>query len=67
MAWRVGQVQSVRDSIGGFSGSGFVLHDDNGRPCITFGYLSEADARDGARQMQALIAGAKEIMRALQT
>ncbi len=65
MGWKVEQVQSVSDSIGGFSGSGFVLHDDDkGRPCIAFGYLSEADARDGARQMQALIAGAKEIMRA---
>lgn len=64
MAWKVGQVQSVRDSIGGFAGSGFVLHDDKGSPCVTFGYLSEAEAREGARQMQTLVAGADEIMRA---
>jgi hypothetical protein len=64
LAWKAGQVQSVSDGSGGFAGSGFALHDENGRPGITFGYLSETDAREGARQMQAMIAGTKEIMRA---
>jgi len=44
--WRVGNVQSV-DS-GDFLGSGFVLYDENGIPCVMFGYLSEGDAKSVA-------------------
>jgi hypothetical protein len=63
MVWRVGPVQDVRDDQKHFAGSGFVLHDDNDRPCITFGFISNADASVGAKKMSELIALSKEIMR----
>lgn len=37
-------MQLVADSFGGLSGSGFVLHDETGKPCVTFGYLTQKDA-----------------------
>ena len=42
--WRVGPVQTV--SGGSFWGSGFVLYDETGKPCVTFGYFSESDLRE---------------------
>jgi hypothetical protein len=62
MKWRVGSIQTVQDGVGGFSGTGFVLHDDNGRPCVTFGYLDQESALEGAT-LRKVLAGAKEIMR----
>jgi hypothetical protein len=47
-----------------FAGSGFVLHDDNGRPCVTFGFTSNVHASAGAKKMSELIALSEEIMRA---
>jgi hypothetical protein len=63
MGWRVGPVQRVMDDHKHFAGSGFVLLDDNGRPCVTFGFTSEQDASTGAKKMSELIALSKEIMR----
>jgi hypothetical protein len=64
MGWRVGSVQSVMDDHKHFAGSGFVLHDDHDRPCVTFGFTSKEDASVGAKKMSELIAMSKEIMRA---
>ena len=57
--WRVGNVQSV-DS-GAFSGPGFVLYDENGTPCVMFGYLSEGDAKAGHEHIQAALANAASV------
>jgi hypothetical protein len=57
--WRVGNVQSV-DS-GAFSGPGFVLYDENGIPCVMFGYLSEGDAKAGHEHIQAAFANAASV------
>jgi hypothetical protein len=35
--WRVGPVGSVSGER--FWGSGFVLYDETGKPCVTFGYF----------------------------
>lgn len=63
MGWRVGPVQDVMDDHKNFAGSGFVLHDDNDRPCVTFGFTSKVDASAGAKKMSELIALSEEIMR----
>ena len=44
---RVGPVQSVGDTVGMFSGPGFVVHDETGKPCLTLGYLHESEAETG--------------------
>ena len=38
--WRVGPVGSVSGE--NFWGVGFVLYDEIGKPCLTFGYLMKA-------------------------
>jgi hypothetical protein len=57
--WRVGNVQSV-DS-GNFSGSGFVVYDENGIPCVMFGYLSEGDAKAGREHVEAALANVASV------
>lgn len=64
MGWRVGPLQDVRDDNKHFAGSGFVLHDDHDRPCVTFGFTSREEASAGAKKMWELVALSKEIMRA---
>lgn len=59
--WRVGPVQSV---FGEFSGSGFVLHDETGKPCVTFGYLTQKDAEAGREHLEEALANAKSVARA---
>jgi hypothetical protein len=60
----VGPVQSVRDSVGGFSGAGFVVFDANGKPCVTFGYIAETEAREARAQIQAALVHCKAIVAA---
>ena len=57
--WRVGNVQSV-DS-GAFSGPGFVLYDENGIPCVMFGYSSDVDAKAGCELVQAALANVASV------
>jgi hypothetical protein len=57
--WRVGNVQSV-DS-GDFSGPGFVLYDENGKPCVMFGYSNERDAKDGHEHIEAGLASVASV------
>ena len=56
---RVGNVQLV-DS-GSFFGSGFVVYDENGIPCVMFGYLSEGDAKAGHEHVEAALANVVSI------
>jgi len=48
--WRVGPVQSVTPGIG------FVLYDETGKPCVTFGYLTEETAKAGREHIAAALA-----------
>ena len=52
--WRVGPVQTV--SGGSFWGSGFVLYDETGKPCVTFGYSTEETAEAGREHIAAALA-----------
>jgi hypothetical protein len=39
--WRVGDLQSVQGAhLRAMSQIGFVLYDETGQPCVTFGYLT---------------------------
>jgi len=58
--WRVGPVQTV--SGGGFWGSGFVLYDETGKPCVTFGYFSESYAKAGREHVVAALANAASVI-----
>jgi len=41
---RVGEVQWLRGRGGEFSEWGFVLYEENGKPCVTFLYSHGLDA-----------------------
>ena len=47
--WRVGPVQSVTPGI-------FVLYDETGKPCVTFGYSTEETAEAGREHIAAALA-----------
>ena len=63
--WRVGPVQTV--SGGSFWGSGFVLYDETGKPCVTFGYFSESHAKAGRVYVEAALANAASVIAAKRT
>jgi hypothetical protein len=52
--WRVGSLGPVNS--GNFSGPGFVLYDEDGKPCVMFGYSSERDAKAGREHIEAALA-----------
>jgi len=60
--WRVGPVQTV--SGGSFWGSGFVLYDETGKPCVTFGYFNESYAKAGHEHVVAALANAASVISA---
>ena len=62
--WSVGPVRTVAGGSAGFSGHGFVLHDESGKPCVTFSYLTEKDAEAGREHLQEVLANAKSVARA---
>ena len=53
MSWKVGDVKPMTDGSHTFSGSGFNIVDENGKPLVTFFYLNGLDAID-ARKLIAL-------------
>ena len=59
--WRVGPVQSVTPGIG------FVLYDETGKPCVTFGYFSESHAKAGREYVEAALANAASVIAAKRT
>ena len=52
--WRIGPVGSVSGER--FWGSGFVLYDETGKPCATFGYTTEETAKAGREHIAAALA-----------
>ena len=58
--WRVGPVQTV--SGGSFWGSGFVLYDETGKPCVTFGYFNESYAKAGREHVVAALANVASVI-----
>jgi len=60
---RVGPVQSVGDNVGMFSGAGFVVYDETGKPCLTLGYLYESEAETGRAHIAAALANAAYVAR----
>ena len=55
--WTVEQVQSTQDDR--FAGSGFNICNRHGRPIITFGYLTDREAREAREKMVAALGNAK--------
>ena len=64
MQWRVGDIEPVYDSQGVSTGKGFVLYDQNGQPCVTFGYLTDTDANTAADLLRTIVATADKVIRA---
>jgi len=52
--WRVGPIGTVGGE--GFWGCGFVLYDRTGKPCVTFGYATEDNAKAGREHIAAALA-----------
>ena len=57
MGWTVEQVQSTQDDR--FAGSGFNICNRHGAPIITFGYLTDWEAREAREKMVAALSNAK--------
>ena len=62
--WRVGSVGSVSGE--NFWGVGFVLYDEIGKPCLTFGYFNESHAKAGREHVLAALANAASVTGARQ-
>ena len=58
--WRVGPVGSVSGER--FWGSGFVLYDETGEPCVTFGYFNESFAKAGREHVVAALANVASVI-----
>ena len=60
--WRVGDLQSVQGAhLRAMSQIGFVLYDETGQPCVTFGYLNHYEARLARRYVMAALIGAETV------
>ena len=64
MQWRVGNIEPIYDSQGMSTGKGFVLYDQDGQPCVTFGYLTDTDANVAADHLRTIVATADKVIRA---
>ena len=62
---RVGEVQWLHGRGGEFSEWGFVLYEENGKPCVTFLYSHGLEAEAGRDQVQAALAGVVSVKSAL--
>ena len=63
MAWAVTPVRESKDSRGALGGAGFTLADQDGRPCVTFGYPTLEEARQAHQHLKAALRNAREIVR----
>jgi hypothetical protein len=59
--WRVGDVQRL--GAGGAIGVawGVALYDETGKPCVTFGYPKEPDAKAGREHIKAALIGVASV------
>jgi hypothetical protein len=64
MQWRVGNIEPIYDSHGKPAGTGFVLYDQNGQPCVTFRYLTDTEAKAAADHLRTVVATADKVIRA---
>jgi hypothetical protein len=56
--WRVSQVELLE---GGLL-FGFGLYDQRGRPCVSLGYQTEAEANAGRKHVVAALKGVNEVL-----
>jgi len=61
---RTGPVQSIDDNMEMFSGPGFFIYDETGKPCLTLGYLYESEAETGRAHVAAALTNAVYVARA---
>jgi hypothetical protein len=59
--WRVGDVQRL--GAGGAMGKTWsvALYDETGRPCVTFGYPKETDAKAGREHIKTALIGVASV------
>jgi hypothetical protein len=57
MKWTVEQVQSTQDDR--FAGSSFNICNRHGAPIITFGYVTDRQAREAREQIVAALSAAR--------
>lgn len=62
MAYTIGSIQMVSDNVRNFSGYGFVIHDEHKRPCVTFAYVTENEAKVASEQIKAALINAKSVV-----
>jgi hypothetical protein len=55
--WRVGDVELEGGLL-----FGLVLHDQKGKPCVSFGYQTEAKANAGRNHVMAALNGVEEVL-----
>ena len=56
--WRVGDLQTIP---GAMTMIGFVLYDEAGQPCVTFGYGTHDEARLARQYVVAALIGAETV------
>jgi hypothetical protein len=60
--WRVGDLQPVQGADPrAMSQIGFVLYDETGQPCVTFGYGSHDEARLARQYVMAALIGVETV------
>jgi hypothetical protein len=60
--WRVGDLQAVRGADQrAMSQIGFVLYDEMGQPCVTFGYGSHDEPRLARQYVMAALIGVEMV------
>ena len=52
MKHKLGDVQSIRDSLGTGASHGFVLYDSEGFPCVCLGFLDQKTAEKVLKQFR---------------
>jgi hypothetical protein len=56
--WRVSQVELLEGELL----FGFVLYDQKGRPCVSFGYANDVEAFAGRDLVLAALKGAEQVL-----
>ena len=60
--WRVGDLQTIQGAHpSAITMTEFVLHDEEGQPCVTFGYGSHNEARLARQYVMAALIGVETV------
>ena len=62
--WRVGDVHRLGAGGGAGETWGVALYDETGKPCVTFGYPKETDAKAGREHIKAALIGVASVTKA---